>query len=48
MNTLTQIAHLCGDKLATLQNNIKPITATTTIEKEQTIIFTNSNNKSTG
>ena len=45
---LTQFRHLCGDTITTLQNNTTTRTTTTTIEREQTIVFTNSNEKSKG
>ena len=39
-NMLTEFVQLCSDKLGAITNNIKPRTATTTIENEQTITFT--------
>ena len=48
MNNLRQIAHLFVDTFVTTKNNATPRTATTTIDKEHTIIFTNSNKTSLG
>ena len=47
MNKLTQSAQSYRDKLVAIMNNMKTRTTTTTIEKEQGIIFTN-NEASTG